>query len=137
MSTKDGFAISSFKMLLSVVSLVIMIPIIGNLKDVSFYVTVCVFVLGKFFELVSKILDRPIKIFFILYLIGVAIGTLAVAMCFLGFASINITNGISNTLTYNYILLGLTAAFCFIDVADFVLCVCKISYTKRRLQQFG
>lgn len=137
MNTKDSFTISAFKMLLSIVALVIMLPMVDNLTDVSFYVTVSVYVLGKFIELVSKITERQLKVFYIIYIMGVIVGMLAVAMCFYAFANIDVNNGISNTITYNWILMGMTIAFCFIDVADFVYCICKLTYTKKKLQQFS
>ncbi len=137
MNTKDGFTISAFKMLLSVVSLAIMLPMVDDLTNISFYVTVNVYVLGKFIDLVSKIMERQRKLFFIIYLIGVVIGMIAVGMCFFAFANTDIANGISFTLPYNYILLVMVTAFCFIDIADFVLCICKLNDTKQRLQQFG
>lgn len=136
MDTKEGFEITAFKMLLSVLSLIIMIPMVGILTDISFYVTVCVYVLGKFIELVSKITQRQIKLFFIIYMLGVIISIVVAGMCFLGFASTDVNNGITNTLLYNQILLGLTTAICFIDVADFILCICKLSYTRKKLHQF-
>lgn len=137
MNTKDGFTISAFKMLLSIVALVIMLPMVDNLTDISFYVTVSVYVLGKFIELVSKITERQLKVFYIVYIAGTIVGMLAVAMCFYAFANIGISNGISNTLTYNIILMCMTIAFCFIDIADFVYCICKLSHTKKKLKQFG
>lgn len=137
MNTKDGFTISAFKMLLSIVALVIMLPMVDNLTDISFYVTVSVYVLGKFIELVSKITERQLKVFFVIYIAGAIVGMLAVAMCFYAFANVDISNGVSNTITYNWILMGMTIAFCFIDIADFVYCICKLSYTKKKLQQFG
>lgn len=137
MNTKDGFTISAFKMLLSIVALVIMLPMVDNLTDISFYVTVSVYVLGKFIELVSKITERQLKIFYVIYITGAIVGMLAVAMCFYAFASTDVSNGISNTITYNWILIIMTIAFCFIDIADFVYCICKLSYTKKKLQQFG
>ncbi|MDE6421665.1 MAG: hypothetical protein K2K87_14255 [Lachnospiraceae bacterium] len=137
MSTNDSFAIVAFKVLLSIVSLVIMIPLVNNLTDISFYVTVSVYVLGKFIDLVAKISQRQLKIFFIIYIMGVVVSILACAMCFLGFANVDISNGITNTLAYNVILLSLASLICFVDVADFVLCICKLSYTKRKLRQFN
>lgn len=137
MDTKEGFEITAFKMLLSVLSLIIMIPMVGILTDISFYVTVCIYVLGKFIELVSKITQRQMKLFFIIYMLGVIISIVVAGMCFLGFASTNVDNGITNTLLYNQILLGLATAICFIDVADFILCICKLSYTREKLHQFN
>ncbi|MDE7432559.1 MAG: hypothetical protein K2N34_11700 [Lachnospiraceae bacterium] len=136
MNTKDNFAISAFKMLLSIVALVIMLPMIDNLTDNSFYVTVSVYVLGKFIELVSKITERQLIVFYIIYIGGTIVGMLAVAMCFYAFANTDVSDGISNTITYNWILMGMTIAFCFIDIADFIYCICKLSYTKKKLQQF-
>lgn len=137
MNTKDGFTISAFKMLLSIVALVIMLPMVDNLTDISFYVTVSVYVLGKFIDLVSKITERQLKVLYFIYIAGVIIGILAVAMCFYAFSSTNSLNSVSNTKTFNWILMGMTTAFCFIDIADFVYCICKLSYTKKKLQHFG
>ncbi len=136
MNTKDNFTISAFKMLLSIVALVIILPMVTNVTDHSFYVTVSVYVLGKYIELVSKITERQLKIFYMIYIIGTIVGILAVAMCFYAFADTNVSNGVSNTLTFNWILMGMTVAFCFIDIADFVYCICKLSYTKKKLQHF-
>lgn len=137
MVTKDSFTIVAFKVLLSIVSLVIMIPMIDNLTDISFYVTVSVYILGKFIDLVAKICQRQLKIFLMIYIAGVVVSILAVAMCFLGFANVDISNGITNTFSYNVLLLGLASLIGFVDVADFVLCICKMIDTKRRLQQFN
>lgn len=137
MNTKDGFTISAFRMLLSVLSLVIILPMVDNLTDISFYVTVSVYVLGKFIDLVAKISQRQLKIFFIVYILGAVVSMVAVAMCFFGFANADISNGVTNTLTYNKILLYVTALICFVDVADFVFCICKLSYTKKKLHQFN
>lgn len=134
--TKDGFEIMAFKMLLSVLSLVIMIPMVDTLTDVSFYVSVCVYVLGKFVDLVAKINQRNFKLFFVIYILGLTISIIAAAMCFCGFASTNNTNEITNTLLYNRVLLGLVTAICFVDVSDFVFCICRLSYTRRKLHHF-
>lgn len=136
MNTKDGFMISAFKVLLSMVALVIMLPLVGNIKDISFYVTVSVYVLGKFIELVSKITERQLKIFYFIYIAGSILGMLAVTMCFFAFANTDVSCGVSNTITYNWILMCMTIAIGFIDIADFVYCICKLSYTKKKLQQF-
>lgn len=87
MNTKDSFTISAFKMLLSIVALVIILPMVDNLTDISFYVTVSVYVLGKFIDLISKIIERQLKIFYIIYIAGAIVGMLAVAMCFYAFAN--------------------------------------------------
>ena len=50
MNTKESFGISAFRMLLSVISLVIIIPMVWNVSDISLYVTVSVYVLGKFYR---------------------------------------------------------------------------------------
>lgn len=136
MNTNDSFSISAFKMLLSVLSLVIIVPMIDNLDDISFYVTISVYVLGKFIDLVAKISQRQLKVFFIVYILGVIISIIIVAMCFLGFAYEDVKNGITNTLSYNKCLIYLTTAICFIDIADFVFCICKLNYTKKKLHQF-
>lgn len=135
MNTKDSFTISAFKMLLSIIALVIILPMVDNLADISFYVTVSVYVLGKFIELISKIMERQLRVFYIIYIAGAIIGMLAIAMCFYAFASADAPNGIVNTITYNWILMCMTIAFCFIDIADFIYCICKLSYTKKKLQQ--
>ena len=109
----------------------------NNLEDISFYVSVSVYVLGKFIDLVAKITQRQLKIFFVVYVLGAVISIVAVAMCFLGFADVGIASGITNTLTYNKILLYVTTGICFVDVADFVFCICKLSYTKGKLHQFN
>lgn len=137
MNTKDSFPISAFKMLLSITALAIMLPMVDNLTDISFYVTVSVYVLGKFIELVSKITERQLKVFYIIYIMGTIVGILSVVMCFYAFASTGDSSRVSNTITYNWILMGMTIAFCFIDVIDFIYCICKLSYTKKKLQQFG
>ncbi len=136
MNTKDSFTISAFRMLLSVLSLVIIIPMVDNLKDISFYVSVSVYVLGKFIDLIAKITQRQLKIFYVVYVWGAVVSMVAVAMCFLGFANVGIANELTNTLTYNRILLYVTTFICFVDVADFVFCVCKLSHTKEKLHQF-
>lgn len=137
MNTKDGFTISAFKMLLSIVSLAIMLPMVDDLESISFYVAVSVYVLGKFIELIAKIMERQRKFFFVIYMVGVMIGMIVVGMCFFAFADTDFATGISKTTAYNYALLGLTVAFCFIDIADFVFCICRLYDTKRRLHQFG
>lgn len=137
MSTKDGFIISSFKLLLSVVAIVIMLPMVDNLTDISFYVTVSVYVLGKFVELVDKVMGRPFKIFYVIYIIGIIIGVVAVSMCFYAFASSDGLGQNTFSLLYNQILLIMVFAFGFIDVADFVFCICKQTYTREKLKQFN
>lgn len=137
MNTKDSFTISAFKMLLSVLSLVIILPMVENLTDISFYVTVSVYILGKFIDLIAKISQRQLKVFFIVYILGAVVSMVAVAMCFFAFANTSVSNGITNTLIYNRILLYVTTALCFVDVADFVFCICKLSYTKKKLHQFN
>lgn len=132
MHTEDNFTVSSFRMLLSVVAIIIMLPLVDNLTDLSFYVTVSVYVLGKFIELVAKISERQLKIFYIIYICGVLLGMLAISMCFYAFAS-----GGPSTLKYNQTLIVITIAFGFIDIADFVYCICKLSYTKNKLKQFN
>ena len=136
MNTKDGFMISAFKMLLSIVSLAIMLPMVVDLESISFYVTISVYVLGKFIELVAKIMERQMKYFFVIYMVGAVIGMIVVGMCFFAFADTAFATGISKTTAYNYALLGMTGAFCFIDITDFVFCVCRLGDTKRRLHQF-
>lgn len=136
MNTNEGFSISAFRMLLSMVSLVIIFPMLGNFDDSSFYVSVSVYVLGKFIDLVAKISQRQLKIFFAIYIFGAVVSIAVVAMCFLGFANVDITNGITHTLLYNKIVLGATGFICFVDVADFVYCICKLCYTKNKLHQF-
>lgn len=136
MNTKESFPISAFRMLLSVLSLVIIIPMVNNFTDISFYVSVSVYVLGKFIDLIARISQRQMKVFFRIYICGTIFSIVAVAMCFFGFANMNVSNGVSNTLLYNNILLYVTTLICFIDVADFVFCVCKLSYTKKKLHQF-
>lgn len=137
MNTKESFGISAFRMLLSVISLVIIIPMVWNVSDISLYVTVSVYVLGKFIDLVAKIYQRQFRIIFDIYVIGVVISIVAVAMCFYGFASVNIPNGITHKMLYNVILIVVTTVICFTDVADFVVCICKLKYTKKKLQQFN
>lgn len=137
MNTKDNFTISAFRMLLSVLSLVIIIPMVNKLEDVSFYVSVSVYVLGKFIDLVAKITQRQLKIFFVVYILGASVSIVVVAMCFLGFANVGTSNELTNTILYNTTLLYATTLICFVDVAEFVFCVCKLSYTKRKLHQFN
>lgn len=137
MNTNDSFSVSAFKMLFSLLSLVIMIPMVDDLKEIAFYVTISVYVLGKFIDLVAKISQRQLKVFFIIYICGVIVSMLVVAMCFLGFAYADVENGITNTLEYNKCLIYLTTMICFIDVADFVFCICKLNYTKEKLHQFN
>jgi len=137
MNTKDSFTISAFRMLLSILSLVIIIPMVDNLNDISFYVSVSVYVLGKFIDLVAKITQRQLKIFFVIYIFGAVASIVAVAMCFLVFADVGILSELTNTLIYNRVLLYVTTLICFIDVADFVFCICKLSYTKEKLHQFN
>lgn len=136
MNTNDSFSVSSFKMLFSVLSLVIMIPMIDKLDDISLYVTVSVYILGKFLDLVAKISQRQLKVYFIIYIFGVTISIFIVAMCFLGFAYMDVENGLTNTEPYNICLFCFATLICFIDVADFVLCICKLNYTKKKLHQF-
>lgn len=131
MNTNDSFSISAFKMLLSVLSLVIIVPMTDNLNDISFYVIISVYVLGKFIDLVAKISQRQLKIFFVIYIVGIIVSIIIVAMCFLGFAYENVKNGITNTFSYNKCLIFLTEAICFVDIADFVFCICKLNYTKK------
>lgn len=137
MIIKDGFIISAFKMLLSIIVLVIMLPLLESLDDFSIYATISVYVLGKFIELVSKIMERQLKMFYFIYIAGIIIGMSAIAMCFYAFANADIYNGYFNTILYNCILMGMTTVFCFIDMADFIYCICKLSFTKKKLQQFN
>jgi hypothetical protein len=136
MNTKDDFTILTFKMLLSALSLVIILPMMGNLIDTSFYVTVIVYILGKLVELVSKVPHRQPMCFFILYILGIIASIIAVAMCFFGLVETNGSNSITSTFGYNVILIILSAFVCFTDVADFTFGICKLCYTKRKLRQF-
>lgn len=137
MNTNDTFSVSAFRMLISILSLIIMLPMVGNLTDISFYVTVSVYVLGKFLDLSAKISQRQLKIYFVIYIVGVVVSIIIVTMCFFGFACTNVNNGITNTLQYNKVLMFLTTSICFIDVADFVFCIYKLNYTKKKLHQFN
>lgn len=58
MSTNDGFAILVLRVLLSVLALLIMVPMFDNSADVPFYVTVCVYLLGKLVDLAAKIMRK-------------------------------------------------------------------------------
>lgn len=134
MVTKDDFSTSALKMLLSAISLVIIFPIIDHTNDVSLYVTVSVYVLGKFIDLVAKVTQRQFLLFYIIYIVGIIMGIVAVSMCFYGFASISETHECS--LVFNQILVMFSACYCFIDVADFVYCIYRTIYTKNLLHQF-
>lgn len=134
MVIKDDFSTSSLKMLVSAISLGVIFPVVEHTSDVALYVTVCVYVLGKFVDLVSKVSQRQLIMFYIIYIGGIAVGVLTLAMCFYGFATIVETG--SNSLTFNFILVGLCALYCFIDVADFVYSIFLNVYTRRLLHQF-
>lgn len=136
MNTKEGFEISAFRMLLSAASLAIMIPMVKVVVGISFYVTVCVYILGKFVDLVAKVKQRQNKLFFVIYIIGILISILAIGMCFWGFANAGTSETVTNTPMYNIILLIMAVAICAIDIADFIFCICRLNYTKEKLQQF-
>ena len=134
MNTTDSFSISALKMLLSTISIVIILPFVEDFTDISFYVTVSVYVLGKFIDLVAKISERNIKSFHNIYIIGVIIGIITVSMCFYAFASISATCAL--TLAFNHWLLVLISGFFFIDIVDFVYSIMRLSHTKKALKQF-
>lgn len=134
MNTTDSFSISALKMLLSTISIVIILPFVEDFTDISFYVTVSVYVLGKFIDLVAKISERNTKSFHNIYIIGVIIGIITVSMCFYAFASISAD--CSLTLAFNHCLLVLISGFFFIDIVDFMYSIMKLSYTKKALRQF-
>ena len=135
MMFKDDFSASSLKMLVSAVSLGVIFPVVTHTADVALYITVCVYVLGKFVDLVSKVSQRQLMLFYIIYIGGIAVGVIAVAMCFYGFA--NIVEAHSNSLTFNFVLVVLCALYCFIDVADFVYSIFINVHTRTLLHQFG
>lgn len=134
MNTTDSFSISALKMLLSTISIVIILPFVEDFTDISFYVTVSVYVLGKFIDLVAKISERNTKSFHNIYIVGVIIGIITVSMCFYAFASISAA--CSLTLAFNHCLLVLISGFFFIDIVDFMYSIMKLSYTKKALRQF-
>ena len=134
MVIKDDFSTSSLKMLVSAISLGVIFPVVEHTADVALYITVCVYVLGKFVDLVSKVTRRQLIMFYVIYIGGIVVGVLALAMCFYGFAHIVEVN--SNSLTFNFVLVGLCALYCFIDVADFVYSVFINVYTRELLHQF-
>lgn len=135
MVTRDDFSTSALKMLLSAISLVIIFPIMDHTTDVSLYVTVSVYVLGKFIDLVAKVTQRQLLLFYIIYIGGIIVGIVAVSMCFYGFASMSETKTCS--LFFNQVLIMLSACYCFIDVADFVYCIYRTIYTKKLLHHFA
>lgn len=137
MSTNNKFSICSFRTILSILAIVIMIPLAlynTDSSDISFYVTVSVFVLGKYVDLVEKVLDRPSRLYHFVYMLGIVIGILAVAMCF--FAFVGITLILSVKMIYDNALIVLTMFFCFIDIAEFIYYVCRLNYTKKLLYQY-
>ena len=64
MNTKDNFAITAFRVLITSISIAIMFPFVEHTSNASFYVTIIVFVLGKFVEIVFSLSSRPLKIMF-------------------------------------------------------------------------
>lgn len=107
MGTKDDFAVSALKVLLSAVSLAIMLPMMYNLDGVSFYATVSVYVLGKFVDLVAKLTEKQLKMLYVIYIAGIGVAIVAVALCFYAFASAGSTNSLSNALCFNGTLMFL------------------------------
>lgn len=135
MTLRDDFATAALKMLLSVISLVIIFPVVSNTTDISLYVTVSVFVLGKFVELVEKVTQRQLVLFYAIYIIGIFVGIVAVAMCFYGFAAM--PEDVTLSLEFNMVLVVFAACYCFIDLADFIYCLARTIYTKKQLHHFA
>lgn len=135
MTLKDDFSTSALKFLLSVISLVIIFPVVGHTSDIALLVTVSVFVLGKFVDLLSKVTQRQLALFYVIYILGIFVGVAAVAMCFYGFASISEAGEFS--ISFNITLVILSAIYSFIDLADFVYCIVRTIYTKKQLHHFA
>jgi len=131
MNTKDNYMVVSFKMLLASIAIVIMIPMIDNTSDISFYVSVCVYVLGKFIDLLVKLSEKPIKQFFIVYQLGVIVGIVVISICFFVFADMSVC-----TIKVNWALFILTVVFASIELMELIYCFCKLYNTKKKLKQF-
>lgn len=141
MNTNDSFVVSAFRMMLSVLALIIMLPLVDNFTDVSFYVTVSIYLLGKFVDLVAKVTHKQLFLIYFICVIGMIICVVAIGMCFLGFASVGaaetgIVKMFVNTKPYNYTLIIATTLVCMVDVIDFIFCISKLNYTKQKLKQF-
>ncbi len=134
MTLKDDFSSAALKFLLSVISLVIIFPVISHTSDIALYVTVSVFVLGKFVDLLGKISQRQLALFYVIYILGIFVGIAAVAMCFYGFASMPEAKAFP--IGFNITLVVLAAVYSFIDLADFVYCIVRTIYTKKQLHHF-
>lgn len=134
--SENNFSICSFRTILSIVTIVIIIPVAmmnTGTTDISLYITICVFVLGKYVDLIAKILDRPSRLCFWIYIVGLIIGMMVVAMCF--FATLGIGYILSERIIYDCILIAFTMFFGFVDVAEFINYLGKVVYTKEVLNQ--
>lgn len=134
MVIKDDFSMASLKLLVSAISLAVIFPIVEDVSTVALYITVCVFIFGKFVDLISKMTQRQFLLFYFIYLVGIITGILALALCFFGCA--NIAENQKNALELNFWLVGFCSLYCAIDLADFVYNVYVTVYTKHLLHQF-
>lgn len=142
MSTNDGFAILVLRVLLSVLALLIMVPMFDNSADVPFYVTVCVYLLGKLVDLAAKIMRKQFFLMLLIYMAGVIICIAAIGICFLGIASVgivpeNVVGKFVGTAPYNFSLIIMSALICLVDLIEFLFCLGRIMYTKKKLGQFN
>ena len=135
MTVRDDLTTASLKTLLSIISLVIILPIIEYTESITLYITVCVFVLGKFVEVIQKCNHRQPVSYFCMYIVGILLGIIAISMCFYGFATIAEDNSLSSS--FNYTLIAISAYYCFLDIADLLFCVARTIYTKHLLRHFA
>ena len=128
-TTKDEFVYSALRLLISIVSLVIMIPLFD---DISLYITALVFSLGKLIDVLEKLISQRQKSLFVVNVIMIFVAIIGISMSFYV-----LSGGIaqSNTI-YNIMLLVLNSVFCVFEIICFVHYICKLYYTKKALSHF-
>lgn len=135
MNVKDSFSIMTFRMLLSVVSVSIIVPFFDDITDNSFYVTICVFVLGKFIDFIDKIVDRTRKDSFVLYLVGIMVAVMSITLCFYAFLCWGDDGFEVYAINYNVTLMLTALVLGTIDLLDFFCYLGGWLRTKKMLKQ--
>lgn len=132
MNTKDNFAITAFRVLITSISIAIMFPFVEHTSNASFYVTIIVFVLGKFVEIVFSLSSRPLKIMFKYYVAYIFLSIVIISMCFFSFLETNMTT--ESSAGFNLILYCCTIALGFFDMFEFIYCTVKLYATIKTLK---
>lgn len=125
MSIHDRFSICAFKMIISVLSWILILPQSAIGESPAYAVTLLVFVMGKIIEQIVKVEAVYSKLLTGVYLAGIVIGIIDV-----GFLFWSLLNSNYQLLPY---LLYLTILIFSIDALDFLLSASKFIKTKNKI----